>query len=90
MLELSDVLEIVRSEFSPLLGKFAVYDLTLDSAPKNADGGVNKPGVYILWKECLGVIKVGKSQRNSKARALEHIRDNTRNEKLEMARAFLI
>ena len=82
---MTEVLELFRSEFTPLLGKFVVHDLTLDAAPSNTDRSVNRPGVYVFWKEGYGVIKVGKSQHNSKARALEHIRDNTKNERLEMS-----
>ncbi len=83
---MQDILDLFRGEFSPLLEKFAVHDLTLDAAPENTDTAVNRPGVYVFWKEGNGVIKVGKSQSNAKARALDHIRDNTKNGGLEMAR----
>ncbi|MDE2148407.1 MAG: hypothetical protein KGJ55_00980 [Gammaproteobacteria bacterium] len=79
---------IFRSEFSPLLGKFRVHDLTLDNAPNEHGQEFNRPGVCVFWKQdagVTGVIKVGRSLCNAKARALQHITDNTRNEHLQMA-----
>jgi hypothetical protein len=84
MLTIDEVLNTFRGEYSTLLGKFAVHDLTLDKAPEDIDSSVNAPGVYVFWKQGHGVIKVGKSQTNSKVRALQHIYDNTKNEKIEM------
>lgn len=80
-----EVIKIFRSEFSALLTKFVIFDLTLDTASDNRDAGVDRPGVYVYWKAGLGVIKVGKSQSNARARALQHIRDNTKNVRLQMS-----
>lgn len=82
---LADVMDIFRDEFSPLLEKFAVHDLTVDLASEATGSDINRPGVYVYWKEPYGVIKVGKHQKNARTRALEHIRDNTKNEHLQMA-----
>ena len=68
-----------------LENRFAIHDLTLDVASEATDADLNRPGVYVYWKEALGVIKVGKHQTNARVRSLEHIRDNTRNEHLQMA-----
>ena len=84
MSSLSKIKATFGSEYSSLLGKFSIHDLTLDVADADTSENVNKPGVYVYWKEEFGVIKVGKSQTNSRVRALQHIRDNSRNDKLEM------
>lgn len=80
-----EVIKIFRSEFSALSAKFAIHDLTLDTASGTRDADVDRPGVYVYWKADLGVIKVGKSQSNARARALQHIRDNTKNDRLQMS-----
>jgi len=66
-----------ESEFSSVLGKFAVYDITLDQAKNFTGDFIWNPGVYIFWNASEGVIKVGRHLTNSFNRALEHIRDNT-------------
>lgn len=83
----TDILDVFRSEYFFLEKekRIVVIDLTLDIAETDNGEAVNKPGVYVFWKETSGVIKVGKSQSNSKARALQHIRDNSKNDKIQMA-----
>ena len=66
-----------ESEFSPVLEKFAVYDITLDQVKNFTADFIWRPGVYVFWNESEGVIKVGCHLTNSFKRALEHIRDNT-------------
>lgn len=85
MLSLEDVTLLFQREFSSLLDRFNVYELLLDEAQINGTPEVNSPGVYLFWHPDYGVIKVGKSQSNAKKRSLEHLRDNTSNDKLEMA-----
>lgn len=85
MLSISDVKSLFEKEFFPLLKKFNVYELSLIDAANNGTMEINSPGIYVFWHPDYGVIKVGKSQSNSKKRALEHIRDNTSNSKIEMA-----
>jgi hypothetical protein len=82
----SDILDVFRSEYCFLEKekRISILDLTLDIAITNNGEAVNKPGVYVFWKETLGVIKIGKSQSNSKIRALQHIRDNSKNDKVQM------
>jgi len=82
---ISDVKKAFEREFSSLLDKFKVFELELEAAANNSDNDVNSPGVYMFWHPDYGVIKVGKSQSNSKKRALEHIRDDTSNERISMA-----
>ena len=84
-LDLSQVGATFSSEFSFLTGKFKINDLTLDIAESHFTKLMNNPGVYVFWNEAYGVIKVGKSQSNAKLRALQHIRDNTRNDHVEMS-----
>lgn len=83
-LSLPEVKAVFSSEYSSLLGKFDIHDLTLDKVEGDTSLPVNSPGIYVFWNEEFGVIKVGKSQSNSKVRSLQHIRDNTRNDELEM------
>jgi len=62
----------------------AFRNIPLGEAEENRDISVNSPGIYVYWREDLGVIKVGKHQINSKKRALEHIRDGTNNQQFDM------
>jgi hypothetical protein len=74
-----DVKARFESEFCSILGKFAVYDITLDTIKEYSAPFLWKPGVYVFWKASKGVIKVGRHLANSCKRALEHINDNTGN-----------
>lgn len=78
------VVNIFETEFAPIRNKFSIHDLGLLEARDNSDRSINGPGVYIYWRHDLGVIKVGKSQSNSKSRAFNHLRDNTKTLTLEM------
>ena len=83
-LSLLEVKEQFSKEFFALESKFTISELSIDDALDNGELEVNKPGIYVYWHPDHGVIKVGKSQSNSKKRALEHIRDNTRNSDINM------
>jgi len=85
MKTLSEVKAIFSKEFSLLEDKFNLLVLDIDDALDNSTNEVNRPGVYVFWRPKDGVIKVGKSQSNSKKRALEHIRDNTHNADINMS-----
>jgi hypothetical protein len=74
-----DVLALFEREFSFVKDKFSVHTIPLKEVLENNEAQVNFAGIYVHWRRDLGVIKVGKSQSNSKKRALEHIRDNTKN-----------
>ena len=80
-----EVVEIFETEFAPIRDKFSIHNLGLSEARNNSVRPINGPGVYVYWRHDLGVIKVGKSQSNSKSRAFEHLRDNTRTKALEMS-----
>ena len=81
---LLDVKNIFEKEYSSLLSKFNTFELSIKDAYKNGTKEVNSPGVYVFWHPQHGVIKVGKSQSNSKKRSLEHIHDNTHNGDINM------
>lgn len=55
--------------------------INLSTSKKNY---IYHPGVYVFFLEGA-VIKVGRHLTNSRKRALEHIRDNTKNDEFEMA-----
>ena len=84
MKSIQNIKEMFRNEFSPIDEKFTVKELEINDAMNNGEDAVNKPGIYVFWSPEHGVIKVGKSQSNSKKRALEHIRDNTHNNTIHM------
>lgn len=84
MISLSEVKNKFSKEYSSLKLKFNVLELNIDNALNNGTEEANRPGVYVYWHPEHGVIKVGKSQSNSKKRALEHIRDNTHNSNISM------
>ena len=83
-LSLPEVKEKFSKEFSTLESKFTITELSISDALNNGTEEINKPGIYVYWHPAHGVIKVGKSQSNSKKRALEHIRDNTHNSEINM------
>lgn len=85
MLTISDINALFDTEFTAVKDRFCVIEISIAEAMSNGSLEVNSPGVYVFWNPALGVIKVGKSQSNSKKRALQHIRDNTRKEGVEMA-----
>lgn len=81
---ISEIKGIFSKEFLAIENKFNVIELNINDALHNGNNEVNMPGIYIYWHPTYGVIKVGKSQSNSKKRALEHIRDNTHNADINM------
>lgn len=84
-LSLEETISLFEREFGFVKDRFIVHNIPLHEAQKNRELPVNSPGVYIHWRADLGVIKVGKSQSNSKKRALEHIQANTKNSNFEMS-----
>lgn len=79
-----EVISLFECEFGFVKERFVVRNISLHEAKTNQETSVNSPGIYVHWLNDLGVIKVGKSQSNSKKRALEHIKDNTKNNDFEM------
>lgn len=80
-----EIVAIFKAEVSQLSEKFIINDLILESARTAKESSLTRPGVYIFWKADVGVIKVGKSETNARKRALEHLRDDTKNHKLSMS-----
>jgi len=74
---LADVKDRFKNEYRSLLDRFNIIELKIDDAMTNSSNEVNRPGIYVFWSPEHGVIKVGKSQSNSKKRSLQHIQDNT-------------
>jgi acetamidase/formamidase len=83
-----EIKEIVRTEFGFLADCFGIFELSIADASTSTVPAVNLPGVYVHVSPTLGVVKVGKSHKNSRKRAMEHIRDNTckKDKSYEMAR----
>ena len=82
----ADIVELFNTEFRPHRRHFEVY--TFEPANVNHKEperqGWATPGVYV-YIQGNEVVKVGKSQRNSFKRSLEHIKDNTKNDRISMA-----
>lgn len=72
---MQDVEKLFRAEFGTLAGKFTVMDLPLEEARGSKVG--RGAGVYVWWRPDSGVIKVGKSFKDSRRRAFDHFRDDT-------------
>ena len=72
----SDVINKFETEYSTLKDKFIVHQMSIKEAYNNGSDSVNRPGIYVFCHP-NNVIKVGKSQSNSKKRSLQHIQDNT-------------
>jgi len=72
-----------REEFRSIEKKFNILSMSIADAYESKDLSVAQPGVYVFWFEGK-IIKVGRHLVNSRKRALEHIRDNTRNETFQM------
>lgn len=56
-----DVVSPFEKESAPLADKFWIHKMRLSVAEGYGDPRVNAPGVYVHWREDLGVIRVGKS-----------------------------
>lgn len=74
---------IFQNEFGLIADKFQLIDLPVPDLLNAKEDFVWHPGVYVFYS-AEKIIKVGRHLINSRKRALEHIRDNTRNEDLEM------
>lgn len=83
-MNIQEVKEVYSTEFGSIARKFEVIHLKINSAMNAENQMANRPGVYLFWHPKHEVVVVGKHQTNSKKRALEHVRDNTRNEHVQM------
>jgi hypothetical protein len=78
MVTVAEVRRKFEEEFSGLLDKFQLYDLACKEAEQSKEEGVTKPGVYVWWNSQYGLIKVGRSLKDSRKRAFEHFPSNTK------------
>ncbi len=85
MLTKDEVISLFRIEFSHLTELFYIFELGVEEAKNSTNNFEARPGVYVYWHPEHGVVKTGKSQTNSRKRALEHIRDNTLFDNIQMA-----
>lgn len=68
----NEIQEVFDTEYSRLKNRFIIRRLSVEAAWDNSEVEINRPGVYVFWSG-EEVIKVGKSQSNSKSRACEHL-----------------
>ena len=85
MLTKEEVISLFENEFSHLTEIFNTFELSVEEARNSNNNDEARPGVYVYWHPEYGVLMTGKSQKNSRRRALEHIRDNTSHENIQMA-----
>lgn len=74
--ESREIQRVFEREFWHVAGKFDILLLNGTEAWKSQDLRVARPGVYV-WLNAGQVMKVGRHLTNARARALEHVRDNT-------------
>jgi hypothetical protein len=74
-----EIMDIFKSEFAFLVDRFTIVEIPVSRLHDSARAEENLPGVYIHWSPSRGVIKVGKSQKNSRTRCIEHLRYSTHN-----------
>lgn len=79
-----EITKIFLAEFNHLKDKFTIIDLPVADAKESKTPFIWHPGVYIFLHPQKGVIKIGRHLTNYRKRALEHLTDNTKNEKYEM------
>ncbi len=77
------IIEIFKSEFEFIENKFIIIEEKINNLKASRKEFIYNPGVYIFIDNNL-VIKVGRHFSNSRKRALEHIKANTKNELFEM------
>lgn len=74
-----EIEEHVKNEFKNLFNEFEIHEYKIKTAEKKGDPKIERPGVYIYWKD-QHVIKVGKSNDNARKRACQHLTDNTKSQ----------
>ena len=77
------IIQIFEKEFLLISDKFTIIEGSINTISKSSEQYIYHPGVYVFYQNA-GVIKVGRHLTNSRKRALEHIRENTKNDVLEM------
>jgi len=71
------------AEFYCIKEKFKIFNLSIKEAYESKEEYIYHPGVYVFWHGDR-IIKVGRHLTNSRKRALEHIRDNTKVDGFQM------
>ena len=77
MYDPDEIRQIFKSEYGFLVDRFHIAELSLDEAGTSKEREINLPGVYVHWSPTFGVVRVGKSQTNSRRRSMDHINYNT-------------
>lgn len=83
-MKIQEVNEIFLKEFGDKAKCFDIVHLKIRDAMSIVNPMASRPGVYLFWHPKFDVVMVGKHQSNSKKRALDHIRDNTKNDIVEL------
>ena len=74
----NDIRSVFEREFGPMASKFGYFDIGSDDWRNGDLIEAARPGVYVWYDwERDRVIKVGLSMINARARALQHLRDDT-------------
>jgi hypothetical protein len=68
-----------------MAASFKTFELGVEEARNSKNNNESMAGVYVYWHPEHEVLKTGKSQANSRKRALEHIPDNTSHKNIQMA-----
>lgn len=84
-MKIDEIIQKFKSEFGVKADCFDILNWSLDEANSTVDPRSNRPGIYVYWHPQHDVVLVGKSQSNSKKRALQHISDNSRNDVVAMS-----
>lgn len=75
-----------ENEFSPVAGKFETLTLSMPDWRNHELLTAARPGVYVWFNSAEDkVVKVGLSVVNARARALQHLRDDTGGQMAAMA-----
>lgn len=80
---IQEIKDAFNAEFGTISDKFIIIEENLNTLASSNKDCIYHPGVYVFYLDGK-VIKVGRHLINSRKRALEHIRDNTKNAIFEM------
>ena len=70
-------LNLFYREFCFLKDYFKLFDLSINEAKTSNEEFIYNPGVYVYYHSQEGILRIGRDLKNSRKRALEHIRDDT-------------
>lgn len=72
----NQVKQVFQEEFGPIAEKFETFELVHVDFRNSSLTQAARPGTYVWW-DGERFVRVGVSLINARARALQHIRDNT-------------